>query len=199
MADSQIEVCKMACVEVGLEPIGTIDDDSKEALVLRTHYDTIVEDALSSHWWRFAMAQQVLNKLADDPAGRWEAAFQIPAEVLSIRAVTVTDKNIDFERYGDKIYCDADGTLDVVLDASYDTPEINWPGYFVRYVVLKLAAILASGVREDSEMTTAKEEGAEIQWRRAKHRNSTESSTKRIRPFRITSARQRRMGLGNRT
>jgi len=194
---SNIKVAKQACLEVGLEPVDTMTDSTVQGQVIAAHYDTVVGDALSQHYWRFGCAQVVLNLLAAAPAGRWSYAFQIPNEVLSIRAVTVNSYPIQFEVYDDKIYCEADGTIDVVLDGMFDVVESKWKPYFTRYIVLKLAAILASGVREDWEMSKLKETLADIQWRLAKNTDSKGRTASHLRPTRITNARLRRAGLGN--
>jgi hypothetical protein len=196
MALTNIKVAQQACLEVGLNPVDTMTDTTTEGQVIAAHYDTVVGDALANHYWRFACGQAVLNLLTDTPAGRWPYAFQLPPEVLAIRAVTVNDSPIEFERYDDKIYCDADATIDVVLDGIYDTVESKWEPYFTRHIVLKLAAILASGVREDADMSKLKEELAEIQWRKAKNTDSKGRTTSRLRPTRITNARLRRAGIG---
>ena len=194
---TDIRVAQMACVEVGLEPISTFTDGTTESLTLDLHYETIKGDALSQHYWRFGCAQVELQQLLDVPASRWQYAFQLPPEVIAIRALTVHDRHVPFERYDDKIYCDVDNTNPLILDAMFNTVEAKWEPYFTRYVVLKLAAILASGVREDAAMSKLKEEMADIQWRLAKNTDSKGRTTSRMRPERITNGRLRRNGLYN--
>ena len=194
---SKVEVAQMACTEVGLDPIGSFEDGSTQSVVLKAHIDTIIEDALSQHYWRFGCAQAVLNVLDATPAGRWSYAFQVPGGVLSVRALTVSDYPIDFEIYDDQIYCEADGTIDVILDAMYYVDVPKWKPYFTRFVVLKLASILASGVREDAEMSKLKETLADIQWRTAKNTDSKGRTTSRLRPTRITNSRLRRGGTSS--
>ena len=196
MALTNIKVGQMACVEVGLTPLATFADETTEALVVNTHYQTIVDDALSLHYWRFACAQVVLNLLAAEPAGRWGYAFQIPAEVLLIRAVTVSDTTIPFEIYDDMVYCDADATVDVVLDGVFNVVESKWPAYFTRYVVLKLATLLASGVREDAAMRKQLLDEAAVQFRLAKSRDSGGRTASKMKTVRITNSRLRRAGIG---
>ena len=196
MALTNIKVAQMACIEVGLDPVQTMADDTAEGKAIASHYDNIVENAISIYFWRFAMAQKILVKLGSDPAGRWDAAYQVPSEVFTIRAVTVADSPISFERYDDMVYCNADTTVDVVLDASFDTAESKWPPYFTRLVVLQLAAVLASAVREDAEMRKALDDQSMIQFRLAKSRDGSARTASQLRPTRITNARIRRAGIG---
>lgn len=196
MAMTNIKVSQMACIETGLNPISTMTDDTAEGKAITAHYDTIVANNLSLHYWRFACAQVELNLLLSTPAGRWGYAFQIPSSVLVIRAVTIAGFPIPFERYDDMIYCDADGTSPVVLDGIFDTPEAKWPAYFTRLVVLHLAAILASGVRENAEMRKQLDEEAVMQFRLAKNRDSSSRTTSRMKPTRITNSRLARGGNG---
>jgi hypothetical protein len=196
MAVNKINVAQQACTEVGLTPIAAFSDETTEAIVLNAHYDTIVENSLSLHYWRFACAQVSLNLLADAPAARWGYAFQIPSTVLLVRAVTVASTTIPYEIYDDKVYCDADGTVDVVLDGVFGVPEEKWPGYFIRYVVLQLSALLASGVREDAGMRTQLDNQVLTQFRLSKNRDSGGRTASKMKTVRITNARLRRGGIG---
>ena len=195
MPVTKVNVAQQACIEVGCTPPAALTDDTTEALVINTHYDTIVENALSLHYWRFSCAQVVLNLLAAEPAGRWGYAFQIPAEVLLVRAVTVVGTTIPFEIYDDMVYCDADGSVDVVLDGVFNVAEIKWPAYFTRLVVLNLAAVLASGVREDAAMRTELDAQSLTQFRLAKSRDSSGRTASKLKTIRITNARLRRAGV----
>jgi hypothetical protein len=197
MSLTNINVAQQACLEVGLPPVQTMSDTTAEGIAIDAHYDTIVEDALSRYYWRFAMGQSILNLLTSSPAGRWSYAYQLPSTILAVRAVTVNDLPIEFDEYDSLLYCDADGTSEVVLDAVYKVDEAKWRSYFTRYVVLKLAAILASGVREDTDMSKLKEELAEVQYRRAKSTDAQGRTASALRPGRITNARVRYAGLGS--
>lgn len=195
MALTNIKVAQLACTEVGLEPVATMNDDSTEGRVIALHYDMIKGVVFGNHYWRFATGQVVLSRLSPDPAGRYSYAFQIPANVKRIRAVTVNGFPIEFERYSDAIYCDADGTINVVLDGVFDVVEALWPDFFARVVVLKLAAVLASGVREDAAMRKQLEDEAAVELRMCKSLDSQGRTTSRLRPTRITNARLRRSGV----
>ena len=93
---------------IGSNPISSFDDGTTEALVTNNIYEEIIESCLSRHRWRFATEQQQLSLLANAPTGRYEYAYQIPTspQCLQIISITENDINIQYARYGDKIFVD---------------------------------------------------------------------------------------------
>ena len=73
-ANSAIDICSRALILIGAEPITSFDDDTSEALIAGNMYEDIARSNLVSTRWRFATNQAVLNRLSDDPTGRFNAA-----------------------------------------------------------------------------------------------------------------------------
>lgn len=188
-ATTNIAVAQKACALIGMQPITSFGDDSSEAIVLNAIYDEIVESELAGYPWRFAMAQRTLNRLAATPASRWDAAYQIPADILMVRAVTVNDSPIDFDRYDDNIYCDAGVNETVVMDGTYRVKEIDWPAFFRLGVEYRLAAALASGVSMQADLSQLLDEKAEMQIRKARNIDASSQTTRKVTLNRLTNAR----------
>ena len=188
-ASTAIAVAQKACALIGMQPITSFSDDSSEGIVLNAIYDEIVESELASFPWRFAMAQRTLNRLVATPSARWTAAYQLPNDILMVRAVTVNDYNIEYDRYDDNIYCDAGDNDVVVLDGIYRADEIDWPAYFRLGIEYRLASALASGVSMQADIAQLMEEKAELQIRKARHTDSASQTTRKVNLNRLTNAR----------
>lgn len=188
-ASTSIAVAQKACALIGMQPITSFNDDSSEGIVLNAIYDEVVESELSSFPWRFAMAQRTLNRLAAVPNARWDAAYQIPNDILMIRAVTVNDYPIEYDRYDDNIYCNAGVNETVVLDGIYRADEIDWPAYFRLGIEYRLASALASGVSMQADIAQLMDEKAELQLRKARHTDSSSQTTRKVNLNRLTNAR----------
>ena len=188
-ATTKIAVAQKACALIGMQPITAFTDDSSEAIVLNAIYDEIVESELAGYPWRFAMAQRTLNRLVSVPASRWDAAYQIPSDILMVRAVTVSDNTIEFDRYDDNIYCDAGVNDTVVLDGTYRVLETDWPAFFRLGIEYRLAAALASGVSMQADMAQLFDEKAELQIRKAKHIDAASQTTRKVNLNRLVNAR----------
>ena len=188
-ATTKIAVAQKACALIGMQPITAFTDDSSEAIVLNAIYDEIVESELAGYPWRFAMAQRTLNRLVSVPASRWDAAYQIPSDILMVRAVTVSDNTIEFDRYDDNIYCDAGVNDTVVLDGTYRVLETDWPAFFRLGIEYRLAAALASGVSMQADMAQLFDEKAELQIRKAKQIDASSQTTRKVNLNRLVNAR----------
>lgn len=188
-ATTKIAVAQKACALIGMQPITAFTDDSSEAIVLNAIYDEIVESELAGYPWRFAMAQRTLNRLVSEPASRWDAAYQIPSDILMVRAVTVSDSPIQFDRYDDNIYCDAGVNDTVVLDGTYRVLETDWPAFFRLGIEYRLAAALASGVSMQADMAQLFDEKAELQIRKAKQIDASSQTTRKVNLNRLVNAR----------
>ena len=109
---------------IGSNPISSFTDDTTEALVTNNIYEEIIESTLCRARWRFATEQQQLSLLANAPTGRYEYAYQIPTspQCLQIISITENDINIQYARYGDKIFVDGHGSQSkLIMDYIFRT------------------------------------------------------------------------------
>lgn len=146
MAFTDIDICSHALVMIGENPITSLTDGTTAANACANLYETTVQDLLTRYPWRFASNIVQLSRLTDAPANKWDAAYQIPGTALSIKTVMVEDRPIDFDRFEDKIWCNADAADEVYLEATFRVDEAFWPPYFVTLVEIQLASLLAHSV-----------------------------------------------------
>jgi hypothetical protein len=199
MAVTKVDIASRALVMIGSNPISSFNDDTTEALVTNTIYEEVVESTLTRHNWRFATGQQQLSLLANAPTGRFEYAYQIPAnpECLKILAVTVNDALIQYSRYEDKIYLDGFGSQSaVIMDYIFRQSEDQFPPHFRLAVEYKLASIFGGSVARDAALVREFDQLSERQLLIAKNTDSQETTTKTLSTDRfITERRSSRSGL----
>lgn len=146
MSNTAVSICQQALVMIGANPISSFSDSTTEGIACQALYEGTVEDELSQYKWRFASGIQQLNRLADAPAAKWGAAYQLPPECLTPSTVYINGNPIDFDRYEDMIFCNAGTNDEVFLEGVYRVDEQFWPAYFVRTVVYRLASHLAHSI-----------------------------------------------------
>lgn len=199
MAVTKVDIASRALVMIGANPIASFTDGTTEANVTNTIYEEIIESSLTRHNWRFATGQQQLSLLANSPTGRFEYAYQIPAnpECLKILAVTVNDALIQYNRYEDKIYLNGFGSQStVIMDYIFRQSEDQFPPHFRLAIEYKLASIFGGSVARDAALVREFDQLSERQMLIAKNTDSQETTTKTLSTDRfITERRSSRSGL----
>ena len=162
-ADSPLDICSRSLILIGAEPISSFDDGSTEALVCVKLYEDLVRTSLTNTRWRFATNQQVLNRLTNEPTGRYDQAYQLPTDSIMVHALTVNDNNIDYQLYGDKAFANTSTADVVVADYTFRVSEIHFPSYFTIAVTFSLAVVLATSIARDAslaQLMTVRADGA---------------------------------------
>ena len=149
MATDKFDLCSQALVLVGGNRITSFEGTSAEAITASALYEDTVKELISVYRWRFATRLFQLTRLSASPEMRWDAAYQIPDDTELINAVLVNDVPIDFDRYEDKILCNAIVDDTVIAEITYRAEEAFWPGYFTTTLRLKLASLFAVPIAED--------------------------------------------------
>lgn len=147
---TEASICSQAAIMVGAEPFTTFEDGTTESILAAAIYEDQRNWLLGAHRWRFASRLLQLSRDTIAPVGRWGASYQIPADCLVVTAVLVNDRNIPFDRYEQKILCDAQATDSVILDYIRVPAVDSWPPYFVNALVCLLASVMAISLAEDA-------------------------------------------------
>ncbi len=191
MADTSVSIAQAACLMMRIEPITSFSDNSSEAKALNANYADLVENELSLYPWRFASKQVQLNLIADEVVGgEWDAAYQVPAGIIGVQAITINGTNIEYDRYYDQVHCNANEDDEVILDGTFKAEESKWPPYFTRLIEYRLAELLASGIALRPDLAGYFEKKGEVQMKLSRHRDSTSQTTKAIRSSRFRTARR---------
>lgn len=190
VATSKVAVASNALVMIGDSPITAFDGSTAGAIVADNIYDEIVEELLTSHPWRFAMHTDEMSRLSVAPDTLWDAAYQLPSDVLTIKRVIVNDADIAYEMYGDQIYCNAASSDNVYVVHIARATEVEWPPYFRFAVQLHLSAIFALSVSNKPEMAASFETKADFQLRKARNIDSQVDTTPVISTTRFIAIRR---------
>lgn len=179
-ANSGIDICSRALILIGAEPITSFDDDTTEGLVSSNMYEDIARSNLTATRWRFSTNQAVLNRLSDAPTGRFDAAYQLPSGHLFVHAVTINDFQIEYDIYGNKIFCDAAPQDELVIDYTYRAEEQGWPSYFSVCVEYAMATVFATAIARDQSLANLMNQQYERTLAKARSIDSQQQSTRKL-------------------
>jgi hypothetical protein len=178
-ANSAIDICSRALILIGAEPITSFEDDTSEALIAGNMYEDIARTNLTSTRWRFATNQAILNRLTDAPTGRFDSAYQLP-EYLFLHAVTVRDFQIEYNVYGNKVFCDADPADVLIADYTYRASEVDWPSYFSVCVEYAMAVVFATALIRDTSLSNLMSTQYDFLMAKARSTDSQQQTTRKI-------------------
>jgi hypothetical protein len=178
-ANSAIDICSRALILIGAEPITSFDDDTSEALIAGNMYEDIARTNLTSTRWRFATNQAILNRLSEAPTGRFDSAYQLP-DYLFLHAVTVRDFQIEYNVYGDKVFCDADPADVLIADFTYRANEVDWPSYFSVCVEYAMAVVFATALIRDTSLSNLMSTQYEFLMAKARSTDSQQQTTRKV-------------------
>jgi len=193
--DAQVEVAQKAQAVATLEPMSSFEDqNSLVATVASEIYEEEVQSLLVEEPWSFAKGQVRLNHVDGEPEGRWTDVWQIPPkvndrQVLAIRAITVNDIPIKFDRYDDKIFCDIGEDGVVIMDFIFRVSEDKWPPDFKMFVIYSLAALFAFAITRNAGLAEGLEFKADKKLKIARRNYSQGTSSKKVRTKRIVNRR----------
>ncbi len=187
MANTKFDICNMALTSVGANTITSFEDGSTEAIIAGQNYDLVVEHLLCVHRWRFATKQGAPNRLLETPSDKYQYYFQLPSDCLQVQAVRVASRVIEFDRFDDRIACDA---TEIVLDYTFRPDENKFPAHFTNLVVQWLRSIFNGSIRRDQKLADEQRTFIErITLPRAKSIDSQQQSARRMPPARLVAVR----------
>ena len=189
-ANTPIKVCSRALILIGEEGISSFNDGTAQSDVADAMYEDVARASLTNTRWRFATAQAQLNRLAAAPDGRYSAAYQLPANMLMLSAVTVQDHPIKYDTYGSKVFCDASDTDVLIADYIYRADEADWPAYFTIAVEYAMAAVFAVSIARDAQMSQMMEQKAQFHMIQARRLDSQQQTSRKLNTSRFIAQRR---------
>jgi len=189
VANSAIDICSRALILIGAEPITSFNDNTTEALVAVNMYEDVAQASLCNTRWSFATEQAQLNRLTDEPTGRYDAAYQLPSNLLMLNAITVNDNKTKHRIYGDKVFTNTSAADEVIADYIYRADESDWPSFFTLAVEYALAAIFASSIARNEGLTQIMEIKANNLMAKARNLDSQQNTTQKLTTSRFITER----------
>ena len=156
MATSSIDICSNALLLLGDNKISAFNE-SAGGLVAENLYDSVLEDLLTQHHWRFATKKKQLNRISTDPINGYSYKHQLPADYL--RAIGISP-NGPYDIFEDELHANYNP---VELDYIYKPAVAEWPPWFVKAMEYAMAAELAEAVTEQTTRAEFYQKKAEIQ------------------------------------
>jgi hypothetical protein len=149
MATSETDVANSALILLGADRINSLEEDSKEARVMKELFPNIRDQLLRAHPWNFAINTIQLAEIATAPPASFSKRFQIPSNVLRVLRVhdgTVGDTNFHesrvaifpWERKKQEIWTDLSPTYADVIERIETVA--HWDANFAEVVAMLLAA-----------------------------------------------------------
>ena len=179
-SNTAVDISSRALILIGAEPITSFGDGTTESLVTSNLYEDIVRTALVNARWRFSTNQAVLNLLSDAPTGRYDKAYQLPADNLMVHSVTVNDNLIDYQLYGDKVFADTTDADEVIADYTFRADESAFPAYFTLAVTYALAIPFALSIARDASLANAITQQASQLMAKARSIDAQQQTTRKL-------------------
>tara|TARA_Y100001972_G_C7655867_1_gene330307 strand:+ start:1777 stop:2370 length:594 start_codon:yes stop_codon:yes gene_type:complete len=189
-ANSAVDISARALILIGAEPITSFDDGTTEALVAVNMYEDVARASLVNTRWRFATNQAVLNRLTDEPTGRFDFAYQQPEDALMIHAITVSDNPIQYQIYGDKVFANTSVNDVLIADFSFRANEETWPSYFTLAVEYALASLFATSIARDSGLANLMSQSAKDAMAKARSLDSQQQTNRKLSTSRFITDRR---------
>lgn len=199
-SQSSIDLCNRALVRVGVDRISSFSANSVASQLANEEYEARVTERLcgvmpgwpppggSAFEWRFAMKSDDLGApTATAPADSWDYAYNIPSDLLAIRALRRNDRNVEFARYGAQICCNEDAEL--VIDYTFRQVEANFPPYFTAALVEDLAAFFALAVKRHDGLAKQHGDMAITLWSAGRLADSKAMTPRVVKASRVVASR----------
>ena len=190
VANSDVDIASRGLILIGAEPITSFTATSTEATVANAIYEDILRTTMCSSRWRFSTNQFELNLLTDAPTGRYDVAHQLPADLLMLHAVTVSDKVIEYNIYGDKVFSNSSSSDALIADYTFRALETNFPSYFTLALEFSLGAAFALSIARDETLSNILEKKAGDLLQQAKTLDSQQQTTRKLVTSRFITERR---------
>mgnify|MGYP001225813794 FL=1 len=190
VANSDIDIASRGLILIGAEPITSFTATSTEATVANAIYEDILRTTMCSSRWRFSTNQAELNLLTNAPTGRYDVAHQLPADLLMLHAVTVSDKVIEYNIYGDKVFSNSVSSDALIADYTFRALEPDFPSYFTLALEFSLGAAFALSIARDETLASILEKKAGDLLQQAKTLDSQQQTTRKLVTSRFITERR---------
>lgn len=145
---TSLDICNMALVSVGQEPIMSFDDQDKRARLCKQLYEQVKKSLLRSYSWTFAVRRARLAMEQDAPAFGHAHSFRLPSDCL--RIVEMDTQGLPFNLEGGGILTDAhEVKLRYVADIE-DATAMD--AQFVEVLANQIACAIVTPLTADAQL-----------------------------------------------
>lgn len=155
---SKFDICSSALMELGEDTISSFTANTAPSKICGQLYPEYIKYLLSLHPWKFTLKKVQLARLTTSPTNEWTYAYQLPSDLLLMRALyNSSDTSVlpqtDYEIFQDEIFTDE---TSVYIDYQYQPDESNFPAFFLEFATAAMAAKLAMPITDDPSIEQTK-------------------------------------------
>lgn len=155
---SKFEICSLSLVELGEDTISSFTANTSPSQICGLRYPEYIKYLLSIHPWKFTLKKVQLARLTTNPINEWKYAYQMPSDILILRALynsssTGIIPDTCYEVFQDKIYTDEEK---VYIDYQFQPAEEEFPPFFVEFAVMAFASKIAMPITDDLKIEESK-------------------------------------------
>lgn len=188
MSMTAIELCAIALLKIGANPIVGLADDSVEGECARRIYPLTLRALLSVHPWSFSMTQVQLAPEPQAPLADFGYSFKLPADHLRTISAGVgrRGRGLVYRVQGGRILTDAEA---ITLTYQRIVPEEELPPFFIQLLITRLAAEFCIPLTEGTSRAMELFRLAEHELRLARLIDSQQGTPQRVDDFTLVAAR----------
>jgi hypothetical protein len=188
MPQTAVSLCSTALAKLGARPIASFDEPTAEAECAARLYPVVRDATLMAHPWTFTLAQTLLERDTEPPAGDFAFSYRLPTDIL--RTVSAgsggSGRGLIYRVFGGRLHTDAESVL---LTYQRRPSEAEFPAYFVPVLVARLAAELCLPLTENAARAEVLTRLAASELKLAKLIDSQQSTPQRVEDFTLLRAR----------
>lgn len=182
MTTSKLQIVNLALNKVGSPMIMALEDDTKEANVMRVLYPRYLNVELSKYRWTFAINRQVLPRLKDTPIFGYQYAYALPDDFLALVQIGEKDIIADSPKYqieGKRILTNIAPPLRIRYTQRKENPN-EFSELFIEALACKLAVESCDSLSQSNTKKAALIEDYERAVREAQRQNAIEKAPDKI-------------------
>lgn len=172
--DSTVGICNIGLIEIGEDPIASLDDNRKAAILCKSRYDQVRRDLLRAHTWNFARKRAQIANATTAPAFGFSTAFGLPNDF--IRMVNLPDSDMaEYQVEGRQLLTNESAPLNVVYIYDCQDPTLFDP-LFVTTLGFAMGEALAWPITQSRDVEAKMRSKKEAQIPTARLVGSQENS-----------------------
>lgn len=143
---SETDICNYALTMIGNNPITSLAETNKPAVLCALHYPLARDTTLAAHPWNFAIKRVLLAKESAIPTHEFAAQHTIPADCLRVlrTGFEANGTPVEYRIEGNKVLCDENAVY--IEYISSDVPTGRFSPLFIDAVSAKLAAAITIAI-----------------------------------------------------
>lgn len=180
---SKIDICSMALLKIGVQPISSFNQNTAQAKICSTFYESVKQRVLSSHPWTFACTNLNLSKLDQKGIPQYNYCYLLPKNILRVLSC---NSNSSYKIMKDKLYSNDDQAILKVIE---DISEQDMPPFFINLLIDNLAYEFCLPLTEDTAKAKYFKDICQTQERIAKLIDSQQKTPSKFTRFPLTDCR----------